>query len=118
MPLTLIKAVAAFEGFNVPGSRPNRNNNPGDLEYHPWLSLFGGVKGSEPRFAIFPSRDKGFAALQHLFTFPLYFGKSLEVAFNIYAPPVENNTNAYLEFVCLHTGYKPTDVIDSKMLEV
>ena len=30
-----------------------------------------------------------------------------------YAPPVENNTRAYMDFVCSHTGIKPDTPVDT-----
>ena len=33
--MTFIEAVARMEGFGPPENRPTRNNNPGDIEFHP-----------------------------------------------------------------------------------
>jgi hypothetical protein len=117
-PMTLIHAVARMEGYYVPGSRPNRNNNPGDLEYHSWMSSLGGklepdTATQKGRFAIFPSEDQGFTALKMLFSFPLYKGKTLTEVFNTYAPQGENLTNEYLENVCEWTGASPDTIIDT-----
>lgn len=113
--MTFTQAVAREEGFGVPGARPTRNFNPGDLEYHDWMKPFGAVleTGAHPRFAVFPDAEQGFAAMKHLFGFPLYKGKTVAQALNEWAPPVENQTNAYIANVCKWTGCKPTDIIDS-----
>lgn len=114
--MIFLAAVAREEGFYKPGSRPNRNNNPGDLEFRGWEILYGGKKGNDPRFAVFSSTADGFHALQHLFTFNDYFGKTLEEVFNVYAPPSENETNLYFANVCLWTGLKPSTILTMDLL--
>jgi hypothetical protein len=53
-------AIAQFEGFNTPGSRPARNNNPGDLKQ----AGQPGAVGTDPQgFAIFPDPGTGWTAL-------------------------------------------------------
>ena len=112
--MTFLEAIAREEGFYVAGSRPNRNNNPGDLEFHSWMTPFGGVleECSNPRFAAFPTSDAGFAAMKHLFGFPIYKGKTVAQALNTWAPPIENQTNSYIANVCQWVGCQPTDIID------
>lgn len=116
--MLLLEAIAREEGFYVEGSRPQRNNNPGDLEYRGWEGLYNGKKGSDPRFSIFASSLDGFKALRHLFTFPMYFGKTLEVAFNEYAPPTENQTNQYLTHICMWTGLSRSAIITLDLLQL
>jgi hypothetical protein len=54
------QAIAAFEGFNTPGSRPARNNNPGDLKY----AGQPGATGQDAQgFAVFPDVPTGWQAL-------------------------------------------------------
>lgn len=112
--MTFTQAVAREEGFGVPGTRPTRNNNPGDLEYHEWMVTFGGKleTGAHPRFASFPTSEQGFSAMRHLFGFPIYKGLTVAAALNKWAPPVENATNSYIGNVCKWVGCKPTDIID------
>jgi hypothetical protein len=53
-------AIAQFEGFNTAGSRPARNNNPGDLKQ----AGQPGAVGTDPQgFAIFPDPGTGWTAL-------------------------------------------------------
>ena len=52
--------IAQFEGFNSPGTRPARNNNPGDLKY---LGQAGAVGADSAGFAVFPDPITGFQAL-------------------------------------------------------
>lgn len=109
--MTFLDAVARQEGFYASGTRPARNNNPGDLEYHPWMSQFGS-KGGDPRFAIFPTPEQGFAALKELFTFHAYKGKTVAEAINTFAPGNENDTALYIHHICLWVGCLATDIID------
>lgn len=95
-PLTLIQAIAREEGFYASGppNRPQRNLNPGDLEWHPWMTAFGST-GGDPRFAIFPTEDQGFAALRHLLGLPIYQGKTVMQFAQTFAPSNENDTRQY-----------------------
>lgn len=55
-------AVATFEGFYTPGSRPARNHNPGDLKF----AGQPGAVGQDPLgFAVFPDDATGFTALDN-----------------------------------------------------
>lgn len=114
LPLTLIQAIAREEGFydpNRPNDRPQRDNNPGDLEWHDWMARFGATKG-DPRFAIFPSPATGFAALRHLLGFPGYKGKTITAAITEFAPGNENDTAAYIRNVCAWCESSPDTIID------
>lgn len=115
--MKFIEAVARMEGFYVQGSRPQRNRNPGDLEFRPWMTQFEGVletplAGHLARFACFPTSERGFAALKHLFGFPIYKGKCVGAALATFAPPVENSTSSYVQNVCKWVPCEPTDIID------
>lgn len=109
--MNFLQAVAREEGFYAMGSRPQRNLNPGDIEYGKF-ALAHGATGTDGRFAIFPTADAGFAAMKALFQAPLYAGKTVTAALNTWAPPVENQTNAYIANVCEWVGCKPIDIID------
>jgi hypothetical protein len=119
--MTIIQAIGRMEGFGVAGSRSTRNNNPGDLDFEPWMAKqFGAVLetiptdiNETPRFARFPSADRGWAALRTLLTND-YLGMTIAAAFNKYAPPDENDTNLYTDFVCKQTGLQPEDVLTAE----
>jgi len=53
-------AIAQFEGYDSSGSRPQRNNNPGDLKY---AGQPGATGQDSSGFAIFPDAATGFQAL-------------------------------------------------------
>jgi hypothetical protein len=111
IPYTLIQAIAREEGYYVFGSRPQRNANPGDLEWHPWMQRFGS-KAGDPRFAIFPNEDEGFDALRHLLGFPIYKGKTIAEFVPIFAPSTENDVQRYLMNLVAWTEQQPDTVID------
>jgi hypothetical protein len=54
-------AIAFAEGYFVPGSRPRRNNNPGDLEQ----DLTGKGVGWDGPYVIYASPQDGREALEH-----------------------------------------------------
>lgn len=54
-------AIAFAEGFYVPGSRPRRNNNPGDLE----RDVTGKGVGMDGPYVIYATPQDGWDALKH-----------------------------------------------------
>lgn len=110
--MTFLEAVAREEGFYAKGTRPQRNNNPGDLEFHPFLFHWGATHG-DPRFAVFDTPGHGFAAMKSVFQSPHYKGLTVAQALNRWAPGVENSTSEYTANVCEWVGCSPNDVIDA-----
>ena len=53
-------AIAFAEGYYVPGSRPRRNNNPGDLE----RDLTGKGAGWDGPYVVYPTAQDGWDALE------------------------------------------------------
>jgi hypothetical protein len=84
------------------GSRPIRNNNPGNLEYGDFAIKHGAV-GSDGRYAVFPTKEDGWNAKINLLKTETYQNLSLKDAFNRYAPPNENPN--YLRDLELNTGF-------------
>ncbi len=111
--MTLLEAIAKQEGFYVPGSRPDRNHNPGDIEAGKFALAHGAI-GSDGHFAIFPDDQTGFEAMQALLA-SAYRGLTIEQALDKWAPSTENWTNVYVAHVCEWTGLHPTDLIDSHL---
>lgn len=109
--ITFLQAVARQEGFYAKGTRPQRNNNPGDIEWGKFAQAHGAT-ASDGRFAKFPTPEAGFGAMRALFQTSGYKSKTVAQALNRWAPPIENQTNAYIVNVCKWTGCKPDDIID------
>ena len=77
------------------GDRNWRNNNPGNIEYGPFAISMGAV-ASDGRFAIFPTEEMGRKAADTLLKGKSYANLNIKDAINKWAPPSENNTNAYV----------------------
>lgn len=58
----LADAIEYAEGFFVSGSRPQRNNNPGDLE----TDITGAGIGFDGPYVVYPTYQAGRAALEQL----------------------------------------------------
>lgn len=112
-----ILAIAHIEGFYAVGAKPNRpqrDNNPGDLNMADWLKKYGAQLETgtpHPRFAHFPTADAGFSAMHDLLAGSHYANLTVEQAVNRYAPPVENSTINYVDYVCKYANCKPTDIV-------
>jgi hypothetical protein len=103
---TLGEAIAQIEGFNAKGKKPNRpqrNHNPGDIEYGDFAKTHGAT-GSDGRFAIFPDDETGKNALYALLKTPGYAKLTVDQAIAKFAPPNENNTKGYQASVHKMTG--------------
>jgi hypothetical protein len=87
-----------------------RNNNPLNLEYGPF-TIAQGATGSDGRFAVFPDMPTGIAALaKQLMIYQDQHGlDTISGIVNRWAPSSENNTAAYISFVCSVTGLQPDD---------
>ena len=124
--MTLLEAMAHMEGFFINGDRPNRNHNPGDLEWGPETARFGALHG-DPRFAVFPDVKTGWKAFQSWLSIPArfdsngaliggYCGATLQQVIDRFAPPNENNSTLYINFVSKNTGITPETVVTAGML--
>ena len=102
-----------MEGWYVIGATPNRpqrNNNPGDINFGSFAEKFGATLETgtpHPRFACFPTAEQGWACLNALLSGPAYSGLTIQEAVNKYAPPVENDVNQYVALVTKWTGLDP-----------
>lgn len=87
-------------------TRGQRNNNPGNLEYGAFARSLGAT-GSDGRFAVFPTYDAGVAAQEALLKGGSYYGaglRTIDAILSRYAPPGENPTTAYGDYVARVTG--------------
>ena len=86
------------------GARNWRNNNPGNIEYGQFAKTNGAI-GTDGRFAIFPTYSAGRKAKEALiFGGKNYKDLDLASAISRYAPPSENNTQAYQQQVLSAVG--------------
>lgn len=99
----LAELIAQQEGFYVRGSIPQRQNNPGDLRHAP-----NEQHPEDPNaVGVFDTADLGWDALERQLGLYAQRGLTLQQAIYEFAPPSENNSAAYLNFVCQGLGCSP-----------
>jgi hypothetical protein len=97
----LAHLIATEEGYDIPGSLPNRNNNPGDLRHSPHSFH----QPSNPNaIGKIPTVAEGWEDLESQLKLFADRGLTLYEAIEIFAPPEENDTQAYLAYVCNGLG--------------
>src|SRR5579864_2244084 len=99
---TLAQAIASMEGFFIPGTIASRNNNPGNLR------AGAGQIGTDAKgYAIFPDLTTGWNALYRQISLDAGRGLNVGQFIGKYAPPSENNTSNYLNYVTGQLGVSP-----------
>ena len=91
-----------------------RSNNPLNIDYqpaNPWQGLDS--PPSDGRFARFVAPQWGIrAAVKVLHSYQKRGIVTMRQTISTWAPPAENNTEAYIAFVCRKAGVKPETRID------
>lgn len=111
---SIAQAIAQMEGFYTPGTRPNRNNNPGDL-------ISWGSTPTSGGFAVFPTAQDGWNALYSQVDKNIGRGLTLQEFFagkpgvyGGYSPSADaNNPAGYANFVAGQTGIPETVPLNS-----
>lgn len=85
------------------GTRAWRNNNPGCIRPGSIADAHGAI-GSAGGFAVFPDEQSGMDAISGLLLSDRYRNKTIGAALHSYAPPFENDTIAYQNYVRKLTG--------------
>jgi hypothetical protein len=85
------------------GTRAWRNNNPGCIRPGSIADAHGAI-GSAGGFAVFPDEQSGMAAIAGLLLSDKYRNKTIGAALYSYAPPFENDTIGYQNYVRKLTG--------------
>ena len=93
-------------------TRGERNNNPGNIDKGQGFK--GEVEGDDERFATFSTPVMGIRAIAALLL--IYYNKhglnTVAGLINRWAPPVENQTSAYVTDVANRVGVLPGDAIE------
>jgi hypothetical protein len=100
----LARVMAQEEGFYVTGSVPNRNHNPLDLRHSPNSSHAG--EGAND-IGIIDNDADGWADAERQLQLYASRGMTLQQMIETLAPPTENNTQQYLNFVCNQMAMLP-----------
>jgi hypothetical protein len=97
----LAHLIAQEEGYGIPGSLPTRDNNPGDLRHSPHSFH----TPSDPNaIGKIDTVEHGWEDLERQLELFAQRGMTLRQAIYTFAPPEENNSERYLEFVCNGLG--------------
>ena len=95
-----------------------RYNNPGAVEFQPWMSRYGAVKGPDGRYAQFNSPDDGFGVMNRILdTYHSAHGlNTVSGIVNRWAPSnVDNNsTDQYIKFVSSRLGVSPDTALTAE----
>lgn len=103
-PDHLASLIAQEEGFGVDGTIPTTHHNPGDLRHSPHSS-------HDPRapnaIGEIDSDADGWSDLERQLEIYAAHSMTLRAAIYAFAPPSENNSERYLNFVCEGLGCSP-----------
>jgi hypothetical protein len=109
----LARVMAQEEGEYVAGSVPNRDHNPLDLRHSPHSSHDG--EGPND-IGIIDNDADGWADADRQLKLYADRGMTLQQMVYTLAPPSENDSNQYLDFVCQKMGL-PSNTLVSQALE-
>lgn len=100
-------------------SRGLRNNNPGNIRRSASVTYCGEIKGADAEFRTFEAMRWGYRAIfVVLHTYRLRYGiRTIGEAIGRWAPPEENNTSAYIEFVVRQSGRSASEPYDTLSAE-
>jgi hypothetical protein len=103
---TLAQSIATMEGFFQAGTLAQRNNNPGNLR-----AGAGQVGTDANGFAIFPDVQTGWSALYRQISLDSSRGLDLSGFITKYAPPSQNDTGSYLNYLTGQLGVPSTTLL-------
>lgn len=91
-----------------------RNNNPGNIRADG--TAWRGLKGNDGAFCIFDTPENGIRAMARIIR---NYGKRgircLSDIISTWAPPIENNTDAYINAVCKQCDVEPNTNLTESM---
>ena len=107
----LAQLIAQREGYGIAGDIPTTHNNPGDLEHAP-----GETHDTGSPIGEFIDPSAGWAALEGQLQKYADRGLTMQQMTYIYAPPTENDTDGYLDFLCQGLGCQPDTSVKDALL--
>lgn len=111
----LAQLIGKEEGFGIPGAIPTVRDNPGDLRHSPHSSHDG--EGSND-IGIIDSAPDGWADLERQLQIYAAHSMTLRAAIYAFAPPSENDSERYLNFICTGLGNVSPDMPVSEALKI
>jgi hypothetical protein len=108
----LAHLIAQEEGYGIPGALPTRDNNPGDLRHSPHSFHTGDPNA----IGQIPTPEEGWADLERQLKLFAERGLTLQEAIYEFAPENENNSAAYLDFVCHGLGCGADTLVKDALL--
>lgn len=112
----LVITMAHMEGFGIANVTPTINNNPLDIRYANQANALpeATVAGHPAPIARFGTKGAGVCAGYRDLLAKIANGMTLRQLIYVFAPPNENNSKVYLEFVVKETGI----ALDKKLIEL
>lgn len=107
----LAELIAKMEGFGLPNALPTRDHNPGDLRHSPHSEH----PGDPNAIGVIANDADGWADLERQLRLFADRGLTIGEAIDIFAPPTENNTTNYVNFVCSRLGLPPTATVSQAL---
>lgn len=109
------RAVLYYTGgpiyYHVGGSMAWRNNNPGNCYSGNSSARFNEI-GQNGSFAIFPTYSDGYNCMEYVI-FNNYGSLSIADMMYNYAPPHENDTEAYIRMIVNETGLSRDTILNT-----
>jgi hypothetical protein len=99
----LARLIAQEEGYGIAGTVPTRDNNPGDLRHSPHSEHPEDPNG----IGVIDTPEDGWADLERQLQLYAHRQMTLRAAIYAFAPPSENDSERYLQFVCNGLGCAP-----------
>lgn len=92
-----------------------RNNNVGNIKFGDFAKRHGAIGEGYNDMAVFPTVDHGKKAMRELLfgENSRYVNFTIKKAISIYAPDHENDTEAYINFVCRHAKLSNQKILKS-----
>ena len=111
LPLVAIVVIGVFILSRDTRNLNVRNNNPLNIRFNSANNWVGQV-GEHRGFVVFDTVEHGFRAAKRIFqTYKKRGVVTLEQIIHEWAPPIENDTDAYVDFVSGETGIQANDVV-------
>lgn len=111
--------IAKEEGYGIPGAIPTLDNNPGDLRHSPHSfhtpsdpNAIGKIDTVANGWADLERQLREFAGEEGDHPGVSW---TLEQAIYAFAPPSENNSAAYLSYVCSGLGCPPQTLVSDAL---